>query len=163
MALDRILFELLSRLTKNARLSNKELAAAAGLAPSTCHERLKQLREMGIWRGAHADVDLRQLGLSVEALVQVELRKHRQDAVDAFVKRLSEAIEVRQVFLVAGRFDLMAHVTVRDMEHLRDLAYAHFTSHEDVIRIETAVVFQSWSFLDRLPVEAPSPDRFGDR
>lgn len=156
--LDRISFGLLSRLAKNARLSNKELAAAVGLAPSSCHERLKQMRESGLLRGAHAVVDLRQLGLGMEALIQVELGKHRRDAVDTFARRLGKVLEVRQIFLVAGRFDLIVHVAIRDMEHLRDLAYAHFTSDREVVRIETAVVFQSWSHLDRLPVKGPAAE-----
>jgi DNA-binding Lrp family transcriptional regulator len=153
--IDRISFDLIDLLTKNARLSNKELAAAVGIAPSTCHQRLKQMRETGLLRGAHARIDLRQLGLGMEALIQVELQKHRRDSVDAFSRRLSKALEVRHIFLVAGHFDLIVHVTIRDMEHLRDLAYSHFTSDKDVVRIETAVVFQSWTFLERLPLLAP--------
>jgi DNA-binding Lrp family transcriptional regulator len=154
--IDRISFAILSLLTKNARLSNKELAAAVGLAPSSCHERLKQMQEAGLLKGAHALVDFRQLGIGMEALIQVELLKHRRDSVNTFASRLNKAVEVRQIFLVAGRFDLIVHVMIRDMDHLRDLAYNHFTSDKQVVRIETAVVFQSWTFLDRLPTVAPA-------
>ena len=46
--LDRTDIEILRLLQKDARLSNKELADAVGLAPSTCHERLKRLRADGV-------------------------------------------------------------------------------------------------------------------
>ncbi len=153
--LDRISFEILRLLTKNARLSNKELAAAVGLAPSTCHERLKQLTEAGLLRGAHADIDLRKLGVPMEALVHVELAKHKRNAVDSFAARLLKVPEVRQIFLLTGRFDLLVHLAIRDMEHLKDLAYEHFTSAPSVIRIETSVVFQSWAKPGRLPLAEP--------
>ncbi len=153
--LDRISFDLLALLTKDARLSNKQLAAAVGLAPSTCHERLKQLRDSGLLRGAHAEVDLRQLGLGMEALVHIELARHQRDAVDNFVARLNQVPEIRQTFLLAGRFDLLAHVAIRDMEHLKNLAYDHFTSDHGVVRIETSVVFESWAQRDRLPAAPP--------
>ena len=48
---------LIALLTEDARRSNKELAAAVGIAPSTCSERLKRLGETGVFRGFHADVD----------------------------------------------------------------------------------------------------------
>lgn len=153
--LDRISFELLALLTKDARLSNKQLAAAVRLSPSACHERLKQLRGSGLLRGAHAEVDLKQLGLGMEALIHVELARHLRDAVDTFVARLNQIPEIRQVFLLAGRFDLLAHVAIRDMEHLKNLAYDHFTSDQGVVRIETSVVFESWAQRHRLPVDPP--------
>ncbi len=71
--LDRIDFEILSLLQKNARLTNKELAAAIGLAPSSCHERLKRLRAESVLLGAHAEVDPSALGIGLEALLMIEL------------------------------------------------------------------------------------------
>lgn len=88
----------------------------------------------------------------MEALIHMELARHQRDAVDTFVQRLNQIPEVRQVFLLAGRFDLLAHVAIRDMEHLKNLAYDHFTSDHGVVRIETSVVFQSWSQRERLPL-----------
>src|SRR5205809_623141 len=43
MSLDRTDFGILRLLQNNASLSNKEIAAAVGLAPSSAHERLKDL------------------------------------------------------------------------------------------------------------------------
>lgn len=40
MELDRIDFRILTELQNNAQLSNKELAAIIGLAPSTCWKEL---------------------------------------------------------------------------------------------------------------------------
>ena len=62
--LDRIDFEILSLLSKNARSSNKEIAAATGLAASTCHERLKRLKKTGVLAGTHVDVNLKAIGFS---------------------------------------------------------------------------------------------------
>ena len=51
--LDRTDIALLRHLRKDARLANKELAAAVGIAPSTCHERLKRLWSSGVVTGVH--------------------------------------------------------------------------------------------------------------
>lgn len=145
--IDRITFDLLRLLTNDARLSNKQLASAVGLAPSTAHERLKQLRASGAYSGTHAEVNFKALGFEVEALIHAGLTKHKRNAVNAFVTKLESFPEVRQIFLVTGRFDLVVHVVIRDMEHLKNLAY-DFTTHPTVERIETSVIFQAWKQHD---------------
>src|SRR5215831_15274327 len=107
MVLDRIDFEILRLLQKNAWLSNKQLAAAVGLAPSTCHERIKHLRLSGAIRGAHAEVDLKAVGLNLEALAFLKLAKYERGAIDRFMKELQSIPEVRRVFLVSGRYDVV--------------------------------------------------------
>jgi DNA-binding Lrp family transcriptional regulator len=52
--LDRIDRTLLTAVQNNARASNKELAAIAGLAPSSCLARMKRLVADGVIRGWHA-------------------------------------------------------------------------------------------------------------
>ena len=46
MTLDRTDFGILRLLQKNASLSNKQIAAEVGLAPSSAHERLKRLHDV---------------------------------------------------------------------------------------------------------------------
>jgi len=71
VSLDRTDFGILRLLQNNASLSNKEVAAAVGLAPSSAHERLKRLRDERVLRGTHADVDPRAMGIGLEALFLV--------------------------------------------------------------------------------------------
>ena len=124
-------------------MSNKEIAASVRLAPSTCHERIKNLQATGVIRGAHADIDLRALGLTLEALFFIELAKHERAVVDRFLSETESIPEVRRAFLVSGHYDLVVHVAVKDIEHLRNLAFDRFTSQPVVVKIETSIVFDS--------------------
>jgi len=139
--LDRTDFGILRLLMSNAALSNKQLAAEVGLAPSSCHERLKSLRRQGVLLGSHAEVDLKLLGLAVEALLFIQCSKLDTKLVDTLLNDLGKIRQVRAVFLVAGHFDLVAHVAVSDMEQLKELISEHFNRHAWVTRTETAVVF----------------------
>ena len=139
--LDRTDFGILRLLMSNAALSNKEIAAEVSLAPSSCHERLKSLRRRGVLLGSHAEVDLKLLGLAVEALLFIQCSKLDTKLVDSFMKDLGKIRQVRAVFLVAGHFDLVAHVAVNDMEQLKEVISEHFNRHACVTRTETAVVF----------------------
>lgn len=44
---------------------------------------------------------------------------------------------------ITGRYDLIVHVVVRDMQQLKDLAFDHFTCHSAATRIETFIVYDS--------------------
>ena len=141
--LDRTDFEILRLLQKDARLTNKELASAVELAPSSTHERVKRLWEVGVLRGLHAEVDLHALGIGIEALLMVELSKHKRSNVDAFMQGVGEIPEVRAAFLLTGRWDVVVHVVARDMVHLKDLALDKFTNKPGVTRIETAIIYDA--------------------
>ena len=141
--LDRTDFEILRLLQKDARLTNKELASAVELAPSSTHERVKRLWEVGVLRGLHAEVDLHALGIGIEALLMVELSKHKRSNVDAFMQAVGDIPEVRAAFLLTGRWDVVVHVVARDMVHLKDLALDKFTNKPGVTRIETAIIYDA--------------------
>jgi DNA-binding Lrp family transcriptional regulator len=142
MPLDRTDFGILRLLQNNAALSNKEIAAAVGLAPSSAHERLKRLRDDGVLRGSHADVEPKAMGIGLEALFLIELAKHERGGVDRFMAEVVEIPEVRSAFLITGRYDFIVHVVARDMQHLKDLALDSFT-RPGVTRIETSIIYEA--------------------
>lgn len=140
--LDRIDCELLAALQKNGRLSNKELAAQVGLAPSSCLARVRRLREIGAVRGVHADIDPALAGIGLQALIAVRLRQHAREIVESFRRHVLSLEEVVALFHVAGENDFLVHVAVRDADHLRDLALDAFTGRDEVVHIQTSLVFE---------------------
>jgi DNA-binding Lrp family transcriptional regulator len=142
MNLDRIDCDILTIRQKDARLSNKELAAAVGLAPSSCLARVQRLRAEGVLRGVHAEVDPQALGVGLQALIAVQLRQHSRAQVKAFWKHALGLPEVLSVFHVAGTHDFQVHVAVRDAHHLRDLALDAFTTRSEVAHIQTSLIFE---------------------
>lgn len=142
VALDRTDRELIALLTKNARQSNKELAAAVGIAPSTCSERLRRLEDHGVFRGFHAAVEPSVLGIGLRAMIATRLRRHSADEVDTFIGRAMSLPEVVSVSHVTGANDFVVHAVVTGADHLRDLAVKSFTSWPEVAHIETALIFE---------------------
>lgn len=139
--LDRTDCAILRHIQKNARLSNKELAAAVGVAPSTCLERVRRLRARGVLRGFHADVEPAAVGVGLQAMVAVRLLQHDRARVEAFQAHALALPEVVQVYHTSGPNDFLVQVAVRDADHLRDLVLAAFTERPEVARLETALLF----------------------
>ena len=140
--LDRTDFAILAALQKDARLSNKELAAKVSLAPSSCLERVRRLRDGGVLTGFRALVDPGALGIAIQALVFVRLARHAREQVRAFRQHALALPETIGLYHVAGQHDFIVHVGIRDANHLRDLAMDAFTSRHEVARIETHLIFE---------------------
>ncbi len=107
MSLDRIDTEILRLLQNDARLSNKQIAAAVGLAPSSVHDRIKRLWADGVMIGLHAEIAPQAMGVGLEALLMIELAKHERATVDRFMDDIVEIPEVRSAHLITGRYDLV--------------------------------------------------------
>ena len=140
--LDRIDFGILQALQKNARASNKELAATVGLAQSSCHARLRKLQSTGVVQSMRAELEPSVVGVGLQAFVFVRLLRHDRESVLAFRAHALTLREVVGLFHVAGRFDFILHLAVRDAEHLRDVAMDAFTARPEVAQLETHLLFE---------------------
>ena len=140
--LDRIDYEILALLRKNARISNKEVARKVGLAASTCLVRIRVLQTSGVISGFHAEIDPASLGVGIQAMIAVRLLRHFKPDVDAFRNHALSLPEVVQLYHVAGPIDFLIHVWARDSDHLRELAMTAFTSRKEVSHIETELIFE---------------------
>ena len=147
-ALDRIDLQIIGLLRKNARLSNKEIAAEVGLAPSSCLVRTRQLQQSGVITGFKAELNPLALGVGLQAMIAVRLKRHFKPDVEAFRQHALDLPEVVRLYHVAGPIDFLCHVWARDPEHLRDLAMTAFTARDEVSHIETELIFEHVSCRD---------------
>jgi DNA-binding Lrp family transcriptional regulator len=139
--LDRIDFEILAALQKDGRLSNKELAASVGLAPSSALERTRRLREAGVLGAVTARIDPAAVGIGLQALIAIRLARHAREVSMAFRAYIAALPEVIAVYHVSGIDDFLIHVAVRDSEHLRDLVLDAISSRAEVGRHQTNLIF----------------------
>ena len=140
--LDRIDYKIVRLLRNNARLSNKDLARQVGLAPSTCLVRTRMLQQSGVLTGFKAEVNPAALGVGLQAMISVRLKRHFKPDVEAFRQHALELPEVVRLYHVAGPIDFLVHVWTKDSEHLRDLAMTAFTARREVSHIETELIFE---------------------
>lgn len=142
MRLDRTDFALIRLLRKNARMPNKDLAEAVGIAPSTALERVRRLRSERAILGYHAEVAPAAVGIGLQAMVAVRLARHSRALVESFHDHLLALPEVLSFYHLAGADDFLVHVGMRDSDHLRDFALSAFTEREEVAHIETRLIFE---------------------
>ena len=140
--LDRIDVGIITALQNDGRLSNKELASHVGLAPSSCLERVRRLRQRGVLGGVHTRVDAGMVGVGLQAMIAIRLGDHSRPAVERFVAQVPALTEVVAVFNLGGQNDYLLHVMVRNTEHLRDFVLEGLASRPEVSYYETSLLFQ---------------------
>jgi DNA-binding Lrp family transcriptional regulator len=140
--LDTTDWAILDVLQDDARTSNRDLAAAVHVSPSTSSERVRNLKADGVIRGYHADVDYGALGRHVQALTAITLRPPRREIVEAFRNWVSTLPEIVGVFVVSGAADFLLHVAVPDTDALYAFVIDRLTEREEVADVNTSVVYE---------------------
>jgi DNA-binding Lrp family transcriptional regulator len=139
--LDDIDRHIVRELARDARIANNALADRVGIAPSTCLGRVRSLRERGVIRGYHADVDPAALGRPLQAMIAVRLQSHARSRIRGFVAEVAGLPEVLNVFFLAGKDDFLLHVAAGSTSSLREFVET-LSSNGDVSYTETSLIFE---------------------
>ncbi|MDX1883203.1 Lrp/AsnC family transcriptional regulator [Mycolicibacterium sp. 120270] len=133
---------ILMLLHRDARMSNSALADAVGIAPSTCHGRVRRLHELGVIRGFYADIDPAAVGLPLQAMISVSLQANARAKIRNFIAQIRSKPQVMDVYFLAGADDFILHVAARDTEDLRSFVVENLNADADVAGTQTSLIFE---------------------
>jgi Lrp/AsnC family transcriptional regulator, leucine-responsive regulatory protein len=119
--LDRIDLKILRTLQAEGRLTNAELAARVNVSAATCHRRTQRLFDEGFITGVHAQIQPAAVGLGALVLVGVVLDRSTPESFAAFEGAVLKMKDVLDCNLVAGDFDYLLKIRVRDMADFNKL------------------------------------------
>jgi DNA-binding Lrp family transcriptional regulator len=144
---------IIQHLQRDARQTNRDLARALGVAPSTCLERVRALRERGVITGYHAEISLGALNRHVQALLHIQVRPLSRDVIEGFKAHLATLPEVLSVFVVASSDDFLVHVAVQDVDSLHAFVMDKLSRRREVVGFRSSIIYQH----ARKPVTEPLP------
>jgi len=133
---------ILRELQLDARRTNRDVAAAVGVPPTTALDRTRALRDRGVIRGASLDVDLGALGRPVQALIAVRIRPPSRRNIESFRTWVAELPDTVGVFVTSGTEDFLVHVAVPDNESLYAFVIDRLTERPEVADVRTSVVYE---------------------
>lgn len=117
--LDKIDKQILRELQSNARISNKDLSKQVHLSPSPCLDRVKRLEKEGYIEEYVSHLNPDKLGYDMFAYVTVTLDKSTNNAFKQFHREIVDFKEVIECDMVAGGFDYLLKLCLRNMKHYR--------------------------------------------
>jgi Lrp/AsnC family leucine-responsive transcriptional regulator len=119
--LDRIDRKILRHLQADGRLTNADLAKAVNVSAATCHRRTQRLFDEGHIAGLHARINPVSVGLGTLVMVGVVLDRSTPESFAAFESAVAGMKELLDCHLVAGDFDYLLKIRVRDMSDFNAL------------------------------------------
>lgn len=140
--MDELDSAIIRELQINARQTNRDLARAVGIAPSTCLERVRLLRERGVVTGYHAEISLAALNRHVQALLHVQVRPLSRTVIEGFKAYVTALPEVLSVFVVAGGDDFLVHVAVPSVDGLHSFLMDKFSKRREIVGFRSSVIYQ---------------------
>ncbi|MFZ6751940.1 Lrp/AsnC family transcriptional regulator [Undibacterium sp. Dicai25W] len=126
--------KIIALLQENARLSWSEIGRQIHLTSPAVAERVKRLEEAGVIMGFTTRINLRALGYSFEAMIQVTVESH--DALDRWAAAHPEVLAVHAT---TGNHCAILRLAVSAPEHLQSL----LKSLGDIGKTSTSVILSS--------------------
>ena len=118
LSIDRLDFQLLEAMTRDARLGVVALAAKLGVSRNTVQSRLKRLEDGGLVTGYRPELCLSRIGAATLAFIGLEIEQGKLATV---VQELSTVPQILEVHATTGREDLLVRVAAADQTELQRL------------------------------------------
>jgi DNA-binding Lrp family transcriptional regulator len=126
------------------------------VAPSTCLVRTRALRDQGVLKGFHAEVDLAKIGRGVQALVAFTIRPLSRDVIRGFEAFALSQPEVLSVYVLAGGDDFLVHVATPTIADMHALMLDRFSKRKEVVGFRTSIIYNHTRRPAVDPVSSPS-------
>jgi DNA-binding Lrp family transcriptional regulator len=144
--LDDVDHRILDALTRNGRMSMRELAETVHVSRANAYARVDRLRSSGVIRGFRAEVDPVLSGLGTSAYVTLNVRQADWRSVREKLRTLRGIVHIA---LVGGEFDVILLIRARDNADLRHLVLDQIQGMPGVVSTRTLLVFEEAEPADR--------------
>ena len=152
--LDKIDQRILSRLQEDGRVSMAQLARELHISVTPCVERVRRLEKHGYITGYRADLSPSHLGQNLLAYVQVALDRTTPEVFDRFRTAMEVLEFVQEAHMVAGGFDYLLKIRVRDMKEYRSVLSSHIACIKGVQQTHTYFVMEEVKSSSKVRVQA---------
>lgn len=133
--LDKLDQGIVEKLARDARISNRAIAAELGVTEGTIRTRVKRLQNEGLIQFTVV-TDFRMAGSPNLCMMGIDADPSH---VSELARRLSEIPEITCVIVLLGRYSLLAMGLFTNIEQLNDLVTERIRPMPGVQRVETSV------------------------
>ena len=148
--IDKLDRQILSIISRNARIPFKDVAEECGVSRAAVHQRVSRLVEDGGITGSGFYVNAKSLGYSTCTYIGLNLE--RGNMYKEVVKELMKIPEIVECHFTTGPYTMLAKVYARDNEQLMDLLNNHIQSIPGIVSTETLISLEQ-SIRRELPVK----------
>lgn len=153
MFLDKIDRKILAILQENAKLTTKEIAAQLSMTTTPIYERIKRLEKRNYILGYVALVDRKKVERGLMSFVSISLKEHSKKALLKFEREIIKFPKVVECYHIAGRYDFLLKIMVKDMQDYHDFTYNRMATIENVAHVQTDFVINDLKYSTVIPFD----------
>ena len=153
MEIDRTNYHILDELQRDGRLSNKELSQRVCLSESATLRRVKLLEDNGVIEGYFARINPTLVGKTGIVFAEISLVSQKQEQLDVFEKAVKEVPAVVECYLLAGEFDYLLALVVRDSVDYERIHHDQLTKLPGVARVKSNFTLRKVVKKTTLPLD----------
>lgn len=142
----------LRELQSNSQISLDELGDRVAMSQSTLWRRIQELESAKIIQKRVALIDIDAMGLSVTAMVFVNLQSHDISHRQKFESLVAETAHVMQCYSITGPHDYILLVRAKDMKDFESLLMNTILAHPSVASAQTSISLRTHKNTTELPI-----------
>ncbi|TCW47565.1 Lrp/AsnC family leucine-responsive transcriptional regulator [Bacillus thuringiensis] len=134
MKTDQMDLKILEVLTRDPRISMRELAKKVNLSAPSVAERVRNMESHGIIEGYTTKINYKKLGFTIEAIINITVKNGNYERFKTHIKNYAM---VDFCYRISGQSCYMAKIVVRSLEEIEEF----IDSISELAHTVTYVVF----------------------
>ena len=153
MKLDAIDIKILEILQKEGRITTKALAEQLNLTTTPVFERVKRLEREGVIEKYVALLNQKKIDKKLIVFVSLSLKNHTRSYLESFVREIEGFDEVQECYHIAGNFDYMIKVIIKDMEAYERFLLTKISTNNNIATVQSSFVLSKNKYSTALMVQ----------
>jgi Lrp/AsnC family transcriptional regulator, leucine-responsive regulatory protein len=149
-AVDRAI---VTRLQRDGRIANVDLADAISLSPSACLRRVKALEASGIIAGYRAEVSRARAGLGLTVFIGLKVEGHSQETSSRIEQTLLAIPAIVACYLVSGSHDFLVEAAVPDLASYEQLLLGQILTIPSIVEAQSTFAIRTMLSRGALPLD----------
>jgi len=150
---DKVDRAIVTRLQRDGRIANVDLADAVALSPSACLRRVKALEASGIIAGYRAEVSRTKAGLGLTVFIGLKVSGHSQESSTRIEQALTAIPAVVACYLVSGSDDFLVEAVVPDLAGYEQLLIGQILTIPSIVEARSTFAIRTVLSRGPLPLD----------
>ena len=151
--LDNLDRQILTILSKNARIPFKDVAEATGVSRAAVHQRVQKMIDEEVILGSMFNINAKSIGYLTCTYIGIQLGQgNRSQQVTEELLKIPEVVECHYT---TGPYAMLIKLYARDNEHLLDLLHNRLLTIDGIISTETLISLNQ-SIMRSFPIDEPA-------
>lgn len=147
MKYDEIDIKILGLLSKNSRLSVREISKIINISPPTVSRRIRKLEEKGVIKGYVSIIEDEELGYDCRALLLIKIAGNSDQ--DKIIEKMRENERICTLYSTVGNYDIISTATCSELNELSDFI-SNLRSIDGVAWIDSVLITSREKVLKKI-------------